>query len=164
MTPRHRRIAIVESLGDLGIGTYTYELAEGLVEADCHVDVYGLPSSPIRDWPRHHAFRPELPVIDAHTTRAAAWLQRRAKATAFAISLARQRYDWVWTQWPALMGSTLFWRCARTAGIRVAHTVHNVLPHERRPDDLKRLLAVYSAAEALIVHSQHARATFEHSF
>jgi glycosyltransferase involved in cell wall biosynthesis len=63
-----------------------------------------------------------------------------------------------------MMGSTLFWRCARTAGLRIAHTVHNVLPHERAPRDLERMRPVYSAAAVLIVHSEQARKDFERTF
>lgn len=32
------RLALIEPLGDVGIGTYTYELAEGLVANGVHVD------------------------------------------------------------------------------------------------------------------------------
>lgn len=162
--PRGPRIALIESLGDIGIGTYTYELAEGLVACGSSVDVYGLPSSPVRDWPRRHAFRAELPVVSPRASRARAWVERRVGPGALARSLERQGYDWVWTQWPAFMGRTLFWRYARALRLPLVHTVHNVFPHERATGDLQRMRAVYTAAEALIVHSEHARMELQRAF
>ncbi len=157
-------IALIESLGDIGIGTYTYELAEGLTAAGARVDVYGLPSSPLRDWARHHTFRPNVPVVPPGTARASAWLRRRVAPGTLALSLERRGYDWVWTQWPLMMGNTMFWRYAYRIGLPLVHTVHNVVPHERRPDDHERVGPVYQAARALIVHSRHARAELEHAF
>lgn len=74
---RPASIALIESLGDIGIGTYTYELAEGLAAGGAKVDVYALPSSPLRDWTRHHNFLPDVPYVPRGTTRAEAWLRRR---------------------------------------------------------------------------------------
>ncbi|MBN8730687.1 MAG: glycosyltransferase family 4 protein [Acidobacteria bacterium] len=67
-------------------------------------------------------------------------------------------YDAIWTQWPDMSpyGSGL-WQEARRLGLRTIHTVHNVLPHEESQDDINLCEPVYRGAEALIVHSAHAR-------
>ena len=48
-----------------------------------------------------------------------------------AYHLKRNHYSVVWTQWPELEGyGILFWTACNWLGLRVVHTVHNVLPHE----------------------------------
>jgi glycosyltransferase involved in cell wall biosynthesis len=54
------RLALIEPLGDVGIGTYTYELAEGLVANGVEVDVYTSGLSTLGKLPRKHRFFPVL--------------------------------------------------------------------------------------------------------
>jgi glycosyltransferase involved in cell wall biosynthesis len=54
------RLALIDPLGDLGLGTYTYELAEGLVANGVEVDVYTSGLSPVGGLPRKHRFFPVL--------------------------------------------------------------------------------------------------------
>jgi glycosyltransferase involved in cell wall biosynthesis len=54
------RLALIEPLGDVGIGTYTYELAEGLVANGVQVDVYTSGLSTLGRLPRKHRFFPVL--------------------------------------------------------------------------------------------------------
>lgn len=75
-----------------------------------------------------------------------------------ALHLKRSNYDLVWTQWPPIRPYGLeFWTVCRLLGLSVAHTVHNVLPHEPRPGDAAIYEAVYRKCDFLIVHSQCAR-------
>jgi len=121
------------------------------------VDVYSPPFTPLRDWPRRHRLRLEMPSVRAGTPRALASIRWRLDPALLAWKLRRRRYDIVWTQWPAIMGNTLFWRYARALGLRVVHTVHNVLPHEEKGGDQQRMDVVYRLSDALVVHSQSAR-------
>jgi glycosyltransferase involved in cell wall biosynthesis len=76
---------------------------------------------------------------------------------AFAAHLASEGFDTVWTQWPDLSpyGPALRPACA-ARGMRLVHTVHNVVPHEPSPGDLARHAEVYAGAGALVVHSAQA--------
>jgi glycosyltransferase involved in cell wall biosynthesis/GT2 family glycosyltransferase len=136
MTPGSRsgaapkRIALIEPLGDPGIGTYTYELAEAISASGIVVDVY----TAGRPWtlalPRRHRLFPVLGSSlllqrDVLTARepvsgGPAWLpaappavaptfrpgivKRALRESYLAIELACwlrvRRYDLVWTQWP----------------------------------------------------------------
>jgi glycosyltransferase involved in cell wall biosynthesis len=49
-----RSVAILEPIGDVGIGGYTHELAEGLTAAGVRVDVYALPTTFAAQLPRRH--------------------------------------------------------------------------------------------------------------
>ena len=77
----------------------------------------------------------------------------------FALHLKRNKYDLVWTQWlpPEPYGAE-FVRLCKRMGMRVAHTVHNVLPHETRAGDMAKYGVLYSKCDILIVHSQAAKA------
>ena len=57
-----RSIAIIDPIGDFGIGGYVYELAEGLAANDVRVDVYTNGLSHMKDvsLPRHHRLLPLL--------------------------------------------------------------------------------------------------------
>jgi glycosyltransferase involved in cell wall biosynthesis len=71
--------------------------------------------------------------------------------------LRRFRYDVVWTQWPSMgPGTGLFWRLCKLFGLRTAHTVHNVLPHEESPGDKALCSTVYRSSDTLFVHSKAA--------
>ncbi|MDX2266519.1 MAG: glycosyltransferase [Bryobacter sp.] len=66
--------------------------------------------------------------------------------------------EWLWTQWPECSAYANWLRKgAKLLGMRLAHTVHNVLPHEVRPEDREICGEVYRGAELLFVHSEMAR-------
>jgi glycosyltransferase involved in cell wall biosynthesis len=161
---RFRSIALIEPLGDIGIGGYTYELAEALARAGHSVTVYTAASSPLRDWPRLHSFRPTLATIDNRALAPRRWLERRLAPARLVSELRSRGFDLVWTQWPLMLANTRFWRYVRIAGLPLVHTVHNVLPHEHVPGDRKRLAPVYDASRALIVHSEYARRALEDTY
>jgi glycosyltransferase involved in cell wall biosynthesis len=161
---RPRSIALVEPLGDIGIGGYTYELAEALAGAGHDVTVYTLPSSPWRDRPRRHALRPVLATMDESAAAPMRWLERRRATARLVLEFRSRRYDLVWTQWPLMLANTFFWRYGRLARLPLVHTVHNVLPHEHAPGDRERLAPVYDASRALIVHSEYARRALEATY
>jgi glycosyltransferase involved in cell wall biosynthesis len=73
-----------------------------------------------------------------------------------AAHLKRKRYDLVWTQWPDIYGHN-FWGLCRLLGLKTAHTVHNVLPHEESDADMAGLRRVYKQCDRLIVHSEYSR-------
>lgn len=76
-------------------------------------------------------------------------------------------YDLVWTQWPEMQMegySTRFWVLLKLFGIKVAHTVHNVLPHERTSGDESLCKAVYDNCDVLFVHSEYAANELERVF
>src|SRR5262249_42296880 len=54
------RIALIEPLGDLGIGTYAHELAEALVENGAEVDVFTSGAPAVMRLPRRHSLFPVL--------------------------------------------------------------------------------------------------------
>lgn len=60
------RIAIIDPLGDPGIGTYTHELASAVHDAGVHVDVFTTEDAWITALPRRHALYPVLGSALAH--------------------------------------------------------------------------------------------------
>jgi glycosyltransferase involved in cell wall biosynthesis len=192
-----RSLALIEPLGDAGIGTYTHELAEALVAAGVEADVYGAEFAWSRSLPRRHRLYPVLgsalfkqrealassgrdladpPVPSGHadggpaTTPGILRAGRDAARSAFltaelAAWLRRRDYDAVWTQWPEF-GAHFpnFWQTCRRLGLRLIHTVHNVLPHERRAGDERQYRRVYRASDVLLVHSRAALASLLGAF
>ena len=83
----------------------------------------------------------------------------------FLAHLRSQNYDWVWSQWPYISPySQSLFRGLTWLGLPLVHTVHNVLPHEEKPEDLEGCGQVYRAADALIVHSKTALAELSARF
>jgi glycosyltransferase involved in cell wall biosynthesis len=193
-----RSLALIEPLGDAGIGTYTHELAEALVGAGIRADVYATESAWSRSLPRRHrlypvigsalfhqrdildgpgralADPPQAPAVgsagampDSPSLLGEARSAARSAFLTFelALWLRRRGYDAVWTQWPEI-GARFphFWRSCRRLGLRLIHTVHNVLPHERGAGDERRYRAVYDASDVLLVHSRAAEASLESAF
>jgi glycosyltransferase involved in cell wall biosynthesis len=179
------RIAII-SPGDPGIGTYSYELAKVLRAAGLAVDIFTRPDASMLSLPqtgaiypvtgstltrqRQHLRSPNAPpgperpgplrLLPAPIRRTSLVRALRAGylSLEFAVWLRLRGYDLVWTQWPELNGgSTLFWRAARSLGLPVIHTAHNVLPHEREPGDRDRYGRIFHDSRAVIVHSEAAR-------
>jgi glycosyltransferase involved in cell wall biosynthesis len=83
-------------------------------------------------------------------------LRRFVLAFELVVYLKSKRYDAVWTQWPDAYGAW-FSRFAKLFGLRVIHTVHNVVPHEREARDEQHYEGVYRRADHLMVHSEYAR-------
>jgi len=177
---RIRRIAILNPLADFGISLYSHELAEGLAAQGVEVDVYGSVQTKPEHLalPRRHRLLPVLggPLFRQRRTLAGGARPAAAPGEArpaprrswlgvpeslrglllgweLTLHLKRKRYDLVWTQWPEMSDGVRFWRRCRRFGLRVAHTVHNVLPHEEQPLDRARNGAVYRHASDLFVHS-----------
>jgi glycosyltransferase involved in cell wall biosynthesis len=188
-------VAIINPLGDFGIGGYTYELAEGLAANGIRVDVYTsesflLDGAPIPWNHRTHRVlgsflfkqpavgtnsveRPKQPVrVEAGPVRQARprwYIPPRAVewllSGEMAWHLRRSGYDLIWTQWPFMNRyGAGFWRVCKRFGLQIAHTVHNVLPHEAHPDDAAKCESVYRQADFLIVHSNSARLSLMASF
>jgi glycosyltransferase involved in cell wall biosynthesis len=233
-----RRVALLDPVGDAGIGGYTHELAQAITAAGVHVDVYTTADAFAARLPHRYAIVPafgaiplEAPAL-AELLRAAAApraaaaaagtadpaspqvldayldvLHRREAARVAAREAAREGatlvasplpcpptagtgpasrlrasvasphtdalaehlcaagYDTVWTQWPDLQpyGDNLRRHCA-DAGMRVVHTVHNVLPHERTASDTVAHAQVYDSCDALIVHSRQAATSLASHF
>lgn len=190
-----RSIAIIDPLGDTGIGSYVHELAEGLVANHREVTVYTNGRALITRYAltRHHnvfpvlgsvLFRQQAALRPAHegtatTLREAevAGMQRSGAepqgakhaspivsrahswflAWELALHLRRRRYDLVWTQWPEPVYGGRFHRLCRRLGLRLAHTVHNILPHEEAAGDKAICEGIYRNSEWLLVHSQETR-------
>ncbi len=180
MARRIRSIAIVNPLADFGISLYSHELAEGLAAQGVEVHVYASVHTKPEHLalPRRHRLLPVLggPLFrqratlaggmprgaapeGASPTRRRSWfgipepLRGLLLGWEFTLHLRRRGYDLVWTQWPAMPDGVRFWKRCRRFGLRVAHTVHNVLPHEEGPGDLTRCGAVYRHADHLFVHT-----------
>jgi beta-1,4-mannosyltransferase len=188
-----RSIAMLDPIGDYGIGGYTYELSEGLAAQGVDVDVYTNARSVMLELaiPRHHRILPVLggplfrqrELLRGHSpparrgeiprssagpagarSKLGSGLRRKVRGLVLSLELAlhlkRTGYDLVWTQWPYLGGyGSGFWTLSRALGLRLVHTVHNVLPHEtenrlQQKADCER---VYRCASALIVHSESSR-------
>jgi glycosyltransferase involved in cell wall biosynthesis len=179
-------VALINPIGDYGIDTYTYELGQGLAANGVRVDAYCAAVSHLRALdldPNHRRFNvlgrrlPRdlsgsaaeaapppgmLPVSVAAppqrvSTRWKHALRRAYLATELALRLKREKYDVVWTQWPEMDDYSSFWNAARKLGLNVVHTVHNIFPHERRPDDVALYSEVYETARLLFVHSGQVR-------
>lgn len=197
-----RSIAIIDPLGDTGIGSYVYELAEGLAANQRQVDVYTNDRAIITRYPlaRHHRV---VPVLGSALFRQRETLRRALQHPAYppgatkvagpqgskagpnpaatsnpiisgargwflswelAVHLRRRGYDLVWTQWPEpVYGVRFHWACRRL-GLRVAHTVHNILPHEEAPGARAVYESVYRNSDWLLVHSQQTRSEMEELF
>src|ERR1700680_1838603 len=186
-----RSIAIIDPLGDFGIGSYTYELAEGIAANAVSVDVYTGASSPLADLPRHHRVFPVLGSVlfkqrkvlrdgrngatssssDSHHVQSSDRSQSKLSGTSqlrsrlrglvlpmeLACYLKTRSYSYIWTQWPDMEGyGPRFWATCRALGLRIIHTVHNVLPHEEMPNDREVCEAVYASSNILVVHSKYA--------
>ncbi len=82
------RIAIIEPLGDLGIGTYAYELAEALVDEGVEVDVYTAPNAGTLLLPRRHGFFPVLGSALVRQRQAVTTAPRAAPSAAAALARA----------------------------------------------------------------------------
>jgi glycosyltransferase involved in cell wall biosynthesis len=50
-----------------------------------------------------------------------------------------------------------FWSASKKLGMRMIHTVHNVLPHEEANTDRETVRRVYEYSDKLIVHSEYSR-------
>jgi glycosyltransferase involved in cell wall biosynthesis len=182
-----RRIALLEPLGDIGIGIHAYELAKALVADGLEVDVYTNGDPWTASLPRASATFPVLGSALVRQRRRMttqrteshggdgrpAW-QRSSRprrvpaylggmrdaylAVELAAWLRARRYDVVWTQWPDMgHGLVKFWAAARLLGLPVVHTAHNVLPHEGETGDRARYGRVYRQSRAIVVHSESAR-------
>ena len=194
-----RSVAMIEPLGDYGIGGYTYELAEGLVSDGVNVDIYTEPDYALGNigLPRRHRLLPALghftfrqrelfrqgaksvaasgPVASAAESksrpplRAGIPLYLRIREKLLPIELAVHmkisKYDLVWTQWLLPKPySVAFLKHCRQFGVRVVHTVHNVLPHEPLPGDSAKYEELYRNCDFLIVHSESSKASLEQLF
>ena len=92
-------------------------------------------------------------------------LRRFVRALSYPLDLrslvgraARERPDVVHLQWSLAPPMDAFaMHRLRSAGLPVAYTVHNVLPHERRPWHAAAYRSLYAAADALLVHSEATR-------
>lgn len=85
-------------------------------------------------------------------------LRRQFLPVELAAYLRWRGYDLVWTQWPEMEDyGSAFWRVLKMFGLRVVHTVHNVLPHEAGPHSLSNYAEIYRYADVLVVHSQCSR-------
>jgi glycosyltransferase involved in cell wall biosynthesis len=174
------RIALIEPLGDMGIGLYAHELAEGLCDNNCRVDLYTRATTDLTTAPRRYRrlavlgrsllleprmgnlaqAPPDLEIVRPAARRRPESVERIRRwtlPTDLAVHCWRQKYDLVWTQWPRLFGGTRFWRIASALGLPLVHTVHNVLPHEANARDVDQMRPVYAASRALIVHSEFSR-------
>jgi len=186
-------IALIDPLGDYGIGTYTYELGQGLAANGARVDAYVADAADVRDVPLHPNHRrflvlgsrlrklaprdrsSSVPANVGKTVSAAssrrmngsAWrmyLRARYLTLQLVLHLKRRGYDVVWTQWPEMESYPHFWLLCRMLRIRLVHTVHNIFPHERSPGDLNRYARVYASADTLIVHSPQVRSELAQHF
>jgi glycosyltransferase involved in cell wall biosynthesis len=186
-----RSIAIIDPIGDYGIGGYVYELAEGLASNGVEVDVYTNGLSQMKDLglPRHHRLLPVLGgvlfrqgktlkgtparVADSSDTGGVRLLgevrgvpRRPGLVTRvvdfllpfeLALYLKKRRYDLIWTQWPVMTRyGVRFWAICKMLGLRLVHTVHNVVPHEEDHDP-RMLQRVYQHSDTLIIHSEYSR-------
>jgi glycosyltransferase involved in cell wall biosynthesis len=185
LTPDSVRIALINPLGDFGISVYTHELAEGLAANGAWVDVFetvGM-NEEIASFPRRHGLFPVLGRFIFRQEREQKIAERHGDAPPaaasptkrtympklqplreflmnleLAVRLRRRGYDFIWTQWPEIIGrGTGFWRWCKLLRIPVVHTIHNVLPHEEEQDDAQRCRTVYGLCDRLIVHSVFAR-------
>jgi glycosyltransferase involved in cell wall biosynthesis len=93
------------------------------------------------------------------------WLRTFVLPIELGYYLKRKNYDAVWTQWPhGGEYGIRFWAVCRYLGLRVVHTVHNVLPHEETQQDRAICEAVYKHSNALVVHSRYAARKLAETF
>jgi glycosyltransferase involved in cell wall biosynthesis len=193
MSRRIRSIAMIDTDGGDGIGGYTYELSEGLAANGVHVDVYANSRSGMQELslPRHHRLFPVLggalfkqrrrapvggpaevksskPASQTAASSGRADFRSRVRACVLPLELAwhlkRQGYDLVWIQFTEDAYGARFYALCKGFGIPVAHTVHNVLPHEEGVEDKAAFATLYQRANVLIVHSQWAAAALADVF
>ncbi len=74
-----------------------------------------------------------------------------------ALYLRTAGYGVVWTQWPMNYYLPGFWRICRFLGLRVVHSVHNVVPHEEDGSQPLPPDPAHVASHLLITHSEFAR-------
>ena len=84
-----------------------------------------------------------------------AWRSRLLTAE-LALHLRLRGFDAVVTQWPVMDCYRNFWTACRRLGLFLAHTVHNVVPHETGSRDLGQPEA-YERSNLLVVTSEWGR-------
>jgi glycosyltransferase involved in cell wall biosynthesis len=191
---RPSTLALINPMADYGIDTYTYELAQGLAANGVQVDVYCADASILgtpplhanhrryavlgsRLWRNATAVRSSLENSPAshrngngpkgNAATVSPWrrsVRRLYLPTELGLRLKRHNYDAVWTQWAELADYEGFWRASRFLRIPIVHTVHNILPHERRVGDVAAYRKVYETARLLFVHSSQVRDEFSSLF
>jgi glycosyltransferase involved in cell wall biosynthesis len=78
-------------------------------------------------------------------------------AVELALEIRRRGHGVVWTQWFDVANYGPWFRSiCRDVGLRLIHSVHNVLPHEVNDEEARRHGAAYRQSDRLIVHSQSA--------
>lgn len=110
-----------------------------------------------------------IPQIGLPVAKGAGELQARGRIQAFrsslrslilpaefALYLKSQKYDLVWRQWGGDVYGSRFSAFCKSLGLRVVHTVHNVLPHEESELDFSASRRLYRGAHKLIAHSSWA--------
>jgi len=124
-----------------------------------------LPSNLSEEIPPAH--RP-VPSTPPGMIRASRWYQGARGAVLrweLAWHLKERRYDAVWTQWPLMDGYGVnFWAVCQRLGLRLVHTVHDVTPHEPRPDYERITRAVYRRCDLLVLHSDEALEQLQERF
>ena len=189
MSKQIQSIAIIDPIGDFGIGGYVYELAEGLSANGVKVDVYTSGRAHMKDLmlPRKHTLYPVLgsplvrqrdrlrgtPRLPTNTALLSAPSGREVirerrglvpKVASLlmpyelALYLKMRRYDVIWTQWPVMPRYGIqFWAVCRVLGMRMVHTVHDVMPHEETSKELAVFREICDFSDALIVHSEYSK-------
>jgi glycosyltransferase involved in cell wall biosynthesis len=179
-------VAIVHPMGDFGISAYCHQAAEALGSQGVGVELFTVPApvwldfptprnytlstllgsaifkQPRNGWPPAAFTRPKGGAVPGDGGASAKLGRKRharelVLAAELALEIRRRGHGVVWTQWFEVANYGPWFRSiCRDVGLRLIHSVHNVLPHEGNAEEALQHGAAYRQSDRLIVHSESA--------
>jgi D-inositol-3-phosphate glycosyltransferase len=172
-------VVVIEPMGFGGICHYTYNLCEALASRGVRASLitarnYEMAARPrrFRLWSiLNEWFVPELPDRPAQPRRQPGVLdiaRRRLKSAVLMLrivaTVVKTGASVVHLQWPVGPHDWMYLAVLRGLGRRIVFTIHDVLPHEHKPADVRRLRRLLMHVDRAILHSEENERTFHRIF
>lgn len=173
------RVVVIEPMGVGGLCHYTYSLCEALASRGVRTTLITARNYELSAFPRRFRLYPILnewfvsdldrtvpvdpppPTVFRVLRRriASAWTMLRIVT----ITL-RERSSVFHMQWPIGPHDWIYLATLRLLGCRIVYTAHDVLPHERSPEDVPRLRKLLKRVHWVILHAAENRAALHQIF
>lgn len=171
-----KRVVVIEPTGYGGICHYTYSLCQALEARGTATALITARDYELAGLPR--AFRAYQMLGDSHRPEApstttsirprrsiigrvfgrrlrSAWTMLRIVAV-----VLQERAPVAHVQWSVGPHDWIYLMVLRLLGRRIVYTSHNVVPHERGPEDIARLRRMFRCVDRVILHSRENAETF----